>query len=332
MDAHELHAEVQRAIGHGQLQRARALVFHWLKTWAEALPEQPSRHQLRQPELWTALADVVERTSDHYLIERFWQILDQLPAAASTGSSHTSNVLMGVPLLNRFDLLERLLMSLDHPIDTLAIVDNSIPPEGSPGGSTHLSTQLEALRQLGHPMVRQIRIARPFCNLGVAASWNLILSSFPQAATAFLANNDVILAPGILSEALRKLNPLRAQFLPLLPEPNGFSAFFITSPCWDRIGLFDASFHPAYCEDLDYRDRLRNEPAIEQLSGDFAHEAMARLNPHHSATIASDPAVKAHNTISYALNRLWYFSQRRLRHDPRGTWRRLWLAQWSNAE
>jgi hypothetical protein len=332
MDARELPAEVQQAITSGDLQRARALVFHWLHAWAEALPPQPSRQQLRQPDLWSALAAVVERTSDHYLIERFWQVIDRLPPPPSSDPPGLSLPLLGVPLLNRFDLLERLLGSLDHPVDTLAIVDNSIPPEGHPGGGSPLTGQLEALRQLGHPLIRQIRIARPFCNLGVAASWNLILTSFPQAPLALLANNDVVLAPGVLAAALQHLDPGRPQLLPLLPEPNGFSAFLLTALCWDRIGLFDASFHPAYCEDLDYRDRLRNEPAIDQLDGGFAHGAMARLNSEHSATIGSDPALSRFNRTSYALNRLWYFSQRRLRQDPRGSWRRLWLAQWSDAE
>jgi len=318
-------AEVQQAIAKGNMLRARALVFHWLNAWAETLPSRPSRRELRQPELWNSLAAVVERTSDHYLIERFWQIIDCLAPPKTV-----NRLLLGVPLLNRFDLLERLLCSLDHPVDTLAIVDNSITPEGHSASSSPLAGQLEALRQLGHPLIREIRIARPFCNIGVAASWNLILTSFPQAATALLINNDVVLAPGVLREALQRLDPESPQILSLLPEPNAFSAFLLTASCWDRIGLFDASFHPAYCEDLDYRDRVRNDPTIEQLDGSFAHGAMARLNSDHSATIGSDPKLNQFNNTSYALNRLWYLSQRRLRRDPRGTWRRLWLAQWSN--
>lgn len=328
MDSANHSSQVQQAIANGDLQRARALVFHWLNAWAETLPPRPSRAQLRQPELWLALAAVVERTSDHYLIERFWQVLDRLPPPAVSGSGLP---LLGIPILNRLDLLERLLASLDHPVDTLAIVDNSIPPEGQAGGGSALGAQLEALRQLGHPLIRQIRIARPFCNLGVAASWNLILTSFPQAPLALLANNDVVLAAGVLGEALQRLDSSQPQFLPLLPDPNGFSAFLLTARCWDRIGLFDTGFHPAYCEDLDYRDRLRNEPAVQQLDGRFAHAAMAQCNGEHSATIHSDPALERCNRTSYALNRLWYFSQRRLRQDPRGTWQRLWLSQWSES-
>jgi hypothetical protein len=55
---------------------------------------------------------------------------------------------------------------------------------------------------------------------------------------------------------------------------------------------------------------------------------MTALNSEHSATINSDPELQRHNRTSYALNRLWYLSERRLRRDPRGSWRRLWLSQW----
>jgi len=317
--------QVRSAIDTADLNRARALVFHWLNDWANLLPHNPTLRDLRQPELWHALAAVVERTSDHYLIERFWQVLDRLPPEPY---SSTDIPLLGVPILNRFDLLERLLDSLDYPVDTLAIVDNSIAPDGYPGIGSPLASRLDELSQLRHPLIRQIRIARPFCNIGVAASWNMILMSFPQAPFALLVNNDVVLAPGVLASAMQRINPSRAQLLTLIPDPNGFSAFLLTALCWDRLGLFDTSFHPAYFEDLDYRDRLRNDTSIDQLDGSFAHVAMAQLNNEHSATIDSDATLSHFNRTSYALNRLWYFSQRRLRQDPRGTWRRLWLAQW----
>ncbi len=318
-----LGQEVQEAIRANHLPTARAVVYHWLLGWAASLPANPSRAQLLQPDLWRCLGDVAERTGDQYLIERFWQVLDSLPGPRPAGATQVGPLpLLGVPILNRPDLLQRLLDSLDHPVQTLAVVDNS------PAHST-VAAQLGAIRQLGHPMIESIRIARPFSNLGVAASWNLILTSFPQATVALLANNDVTFAPGVLTAALAHLNVDRPQFLPLLPDPNGFSAFLITALCWDQLGLFDPNFHPAYGEDLDYRDRMRATPKVDQLDGSFAHAAMAQLNREHSATIASDPALEDQNRSSFALNRLWYLSHRRLRQDPRGSWRRLWLNQWT---
>jgi hypothetical protein len=340
-------AAVVSAVACGQLPEARALLLAWLRHWAEGLPPRPGRRELRQPELWGALARYVEASGDHALIERLWQLLDRLPpppapppalkphspATTTTTAAATRTLpLLGVPILNRIDLLERLLASLDQPVHTLAIVDNSIDHSANnstaaPAGAS-ISQELEALRQRGHPLIQQIRIARPFRNLGVAASWNLILSNFPEAPLALLANNDIQFAPGVLDAALSRIDTARPQFLALLEPPNAFAAFLLTPLCWDRLGLFDPNFHPAYCEDLDYRDRLQANPEVQQLDGSFAHAAMAACNPSHSATIGSDPELARHNRTSYALNSLWYLSERRLRRDPRGSWRRLWLAQW----
>jgi hypothetical protein len=118
--------------------------------------------------------------------------------------------------------------------------------------------------------------------------------------------------------------------MPLLPLPQQFSAFAITAPCWDRLGLFDPGFHPAYCEDLDYRDRLRADPAVHWLELPELQAAMASLNAAGSATISSDADLACRNRCSFALNRLWWLSHRRLRHDPRGSWLRQWLTEWKD--
>ncbi len=327
-------AEVfSESIGRGDFLQARSLVHQWLETWAASLPEQPTRRDLRQPELWSSLALVVEHTNDHFLIERFWQILERCPPPLATALDRLP--LLGIPILNRADLLAQLLDSLDHPVDHLAIVDNSVLPQSKAGQAnqgepTEVQRYLDALCQLGHPLVNHIHVARPFRNLGVAASWNLILSSFPEAPIALLANNDVRFAPGVLQSSLALMDVTRPQVLHLLPSPASFSAFLLTALCWDRLGLFDPNFHPAYGEDLDYRDRIRANPEVEEIDAGFAHQAMLDLNRRQSATIASDAALFRFNQTSFALNRLWYFSHRRIRQDCRGTWRRLWLAQWSD--
>ena len=320
-------AAIQQALQQGDLASARALLLAWMRRWATALPSHPSRTELRQPELWSALASYVDRTGERELIERLWQLLDRLPAPAPPQGALERLPLLGVPILNRVDLLERLLDSLDHPVQTLALVDNSPAGEAS---ASELGERLRNLQRRGHPLIETIEVARPFRNLGVAASWNLILSSFPEAGCALLVNNDIQLAPGVLAQALQCIDARRPQLLPLLPPPQAFSCFLLTCRCWDQLGLFDPGFHPAYCEDLDYRDRLQRSSAVEQLDGRFAHEAMVALNPSHSTTISSDPALEACNRVSYPLNQLWYLSERRLRRDPRGSWRRLWLAQWSS--
>jgi hypothetical protein len=318
-------SEVARLLASGHLHEARALVHRWLQQELSRNHASNVRTQLRNPALWAALADVVERTSDQALLERFWQHLDSVcPPPSPPGVLP----LLGVPILNRIDLLHRLLDSLDVPVATLAIVDNS--PAAHRGGPSALQPHLQELRQRGHPLIGAVEIARPFGNLGVASSWNHILSAFADAPLALLANNDVCFAPGVLAAALQRIDTARAQFLPLLPGAQEFSAFLITALTWNRIGLFDEHFYPAYHEDLEYRDRLRADPSVEVIDGSFCHGAMTACNREASATIGSDPRLAAHNQASFAMNRLWYLSHRRLRDDPRGSWVRRWLAQWTD--
>jgi hypothetical protein len=319
-------AQLQAHLAAGELQKARSLVFHWLQGYRRDLPPHPERHQLRHPLLWSALGDVVERTGDHYLLELFWQMLDEVAPAAWCETDGHALPLLGVPLLNRPDLLLQLLESLDVPVVTLAVVDNS------PGSAAEaeVRTVLDRLERHGHPLVSELRIARSFGNAGVAASWNLILRSFPEAPMALIINNDVQLMPGVLAEALQRIDPKQAQMLPLLPVPQEFSAFVITACCWNRIGLFDPSFHPAYCEDLEYRDRLRAERTVDWPAAADLQARMAVGNGCSSATIESDPQLKRYNQCSFALNRLWYLSHRRLQNDRRGTWIRQWLCAWSD--
>jgi len=227
-----------------------------------------------------------------------------------------------VPILNRFDLLERLLNSLDHPVQTLAIVDNS-------EGHGDLSEKLQALLRNGHPMIEEIKVATPFNNLGVAGSWNLILRSFPEASVVLLANNDVQLSPLALQSALEAIDWQSPCWLPMLPYPDSFSAFLLTAQTWDLVGLFDENFYPGYCEDIDYLERLQAQPEVQSIHLPDLQQAMAKFNPCGSATINSDTKLLACNRISFQLNRLWLLSRRRHLGDHRGTWARRWLCQWT---
>jgi hypothetical protein len=321
----EWESAIASAIRSADLNKARSLVFHWLKAYQQKIGVIADRESLRNPALWTCLADVVERTNDQYLLEYFWQILDKAkPVFSSCAKESLVAVpLLGIPILNRPDLLDTLLESIDHPVDTVAIVDNS-------NGNIEMQRHLSKLQNQTFPCIKRILISRSFINLGVAASWNQILLAFPDAPFALLVNNDIQFSKGTLAKAIQQIDPQQPQLLSLIPEPNNYSAFFITAKAWDRIGLFNSSFYPAYCEDLDYRDRIRCDTEIQILDGSDYLTSMLDLNTSHSQTIASDPALARFNRTSFALNRLWYLSHRRLRNDPRGTWMRRWLAAWQD--
>jgi hypothetical protein len=320
-------SSVRVALEQNDLFYANQQCHQWLKHYSQIVSSGCSRDQFRHPELWLAIANVAERTSDFLLVEKLFQIFEHF----TFNFSYTGRVpLLGVPIVNRPDLLARLLDSLDVPVDVLAIVDNSRISGHDKGSTVDNSVQryLSALQQIGHPLVDTILVSVPFRHLGVAASWNHILTSFPELPLALIVNNDVVFAANTLRQSLERINLNRPQFLPLFQAPNSFSAFFMTSLCWDQLGLFDPNFQYAYFEDMEYRDRLISNPAVEWIQDVAITAAMDALNHEHSLTIKSNPAYAASNQLSYAMNKLWYLSPRRFRGEQKGLWRRLWLAQW----
>ncbi len=310
-------------IERGDFAAAKSLLFLWVQAFFASLPAAPSRRQLTNPDLWGSLAQYAAISGDHTPVDDFWNRLDTITPQTRTPDAIP---LLGIPILNRPDLLVRLLDSLDQPVETLAIVDNSIGADLS--DSEALSRLLAQLERQPPAGIGKVRVARPFANQGVAASWNAILTSFPEAPFALLVNNDVAFSPGVLAEVIARIDPARPQFLPLLPAPQEFSAFAITPAVWNRVGLFDANFHPAYCEDLDYAERLRGCEAIEWIAPEPLQSQQQQANPTTSATIASDPRLAACNRTTYLLNCLWLHSRRRLENPHQGTWMRRWLSQW----
>jgi hypothetical protein len=325
-DPAERARRIELLLELGAWRQARTQVLGWLLEWLALLPERGKPSRLSSLELWRCLADVCERSHDDQLLELFWQGIDRLrPQAAPQGVLP----LLGVPVLNGLQHLRRLLRSLDVPIQILAIVDQS--GGRSDQQSRQLRDELQRLEQEGLPGVERVCLARPFGNAGVASAWNQILLSFPQAPLALIVNHDVVFPPGILAEALNSLDSGQAQFLSLFPGDRAFSAFALTARAWNAVGRFDERYYPAYCEDLDYRDRLLATPTVQRLDGSFAHARMLAWNPLQSQTLADDPALAEANALSFQLNRLWYFFRRRGPGSSwlnTGLWSQRWLSSW----
>jgi GT2 family glycosyltransferase len=80
-----------------------------------------------------------------------------------------------VPVLNRYDLLQRMLDSVDVSVEHLLVIDNG------PGSDLTFNGSFKKVTVLHMP-----------ANLGVSGSWNLGIKSFPYAQRWFIASNDVV--------------------------------------------------------------------------------------------------------------------------------------------
>lgn len=148
-----------------------------------------------------------------------------------------------LPVLNRFDLLEESIRSIDHPVENLLIIDNSGQyqlPDGLYGGKSWV---------LNMP-----------ANMGVAGSWNLGIKCFPHAPYWVFMSNDNYWMPGGLREMEELSDPTK-----LVMSNVAWNAFSLGSDIVKSVGLFDENYHPAYYEDTDYMERLRIAGIQDQI-------------------------------------------------------------------
>lgn len=197
-----------------------------------------------------------------------------------------------VPVLNRYDLLERMIASIDFPIAHLLIIDNGA------------SSVLEDI-QIEVPDVVEHTTYLPMpANLGVAASWNLGIKSFPYDNRWFFASNDVVFRPG----ALERLCEAHTDEITLSGMFPFWQVFSVGYEAVRRLGFFaDESFFPAYFEDNDLTARANHyEVPIRKLDLPLDHD--------NSSTLKSDPLFQTLNGDTFARNQA-YFRDKVARED-----------------
>lgn len=92
----------------------------------------------------------------------------------------------------------------------------------------------------------RVDVVSPLENLGVAASWNMMLEC---GEPIIIANDDIVLGPHQFEEMARALGT--HPFV-----GNGWCLFGQTPECTERVGFYDENFFPAYYEDSDYAVRM----------------------------------------------------------------------------
>lgn len=151
---------------------------------------------------------------------------------------NNQNVAVCVTVLNRYDLLRELLVSLllsgQHV--RVIIIDNGNEEE----------CLGDAIKEINLPIT--VYVSSPA--LGLAASWNWFIDQ-TKGEERIICNDDIKFAP----ESIGKLLESEADLV--FPEGVGFSCFLIRDKCIQKIGLFDEHLSPgfAYFEDCDYMFR-----------------------------------------------------------------------------
>ena len=173
------------------------------------------------------------------------------------------NFLVGIPTLNRYDLLKpNLSLYLkDFEGVEIMIIDN-----GKQG------------------IKENVKLIENDRNLGVGKSWNII-SDYAfhsrQLDFALILNDDVYLGKNVKSVV-----DLYNKKKSLVRSTQDWSAFILPRTVYESVGKFDECFYPAYYEDSSYEYRMK-------LMG-ISVVKTPELNPiiyKQSQTLEKDPEI-----------------------------------------
>lgn len=138
-----------------------------------------------------------------------------------------------IPVLNRFDLLEQTLNSIDHPVDNILIIDNS-------GSNWKPKDDRLNINVLNMPS-----------NQGISGSWNLGIKCYPHAPYWLIGSADTSFREG----ELKKFEKFSGSDY-FIKSNAHYSCFSVGENIVKAVGLFDEYIYPAYFEDNDFDDRM----------------------------------------------------------------------------
>lgn len=145
---------------------------------------------------------------------------------------------LGFATLKRFDLAERLLASIDYPVEHLVIVNNSGTKEWTP-------IKPDKVKNLWH-------IEVPY-GLGLVGAWNLIVKSTPYAPYWVLVNDDAWFEKGALQTIAENVDTSALNFVDIVPQ---WSCVVFGEGMVQKVGLYDERFYPLYFDDNDLERRV----------------------------------------------------------------------------
>lgn len=203
-------------------------------------------------------------------------------------------VVLAVPCLRRYDLLQKLCESAERGTrkpDSYFIVDNGGNLPGKlASGEVHLPPTALVASQ-----------TKP---RGVAGAWNLALRE-NKGAHVIISNDDVELHASTVEALVRGAEETDAEFIATAFNPGAmFCVFLIKHSLIERIGAFDERFYPAYFEDNDYHRRMKLA-GVQELQVDGAsydHVGSATLK------VLSAQEIQQHNK-DFERNRKLYIQK-----------------------
>jgi GT2 family glycosyltransferase len=186
---------------------------------------------------------------------------------------------LAVPVLDRYDLLVKMEDSVDIEVARYYVIDNGGRYEGP---TASMREHAEA-----------IHVCNPGFNLGFGGAINLAIKANIGAMWWMFSNDDMIFAEGHLAALEKRM--WEEEHGPAVAFMSGHSAFAVNDKAIEKVGWFDESYHPAYCEDCDFdwRSKLLGVARID-IPGGSLHKG--------SQTIYGNQMLRSSNDRTYKSN------------------------------
>jgi len=200
---------------------------------------------------------------------------------------------LAFPTYARHDLAQRMIDSIDYPVEHLVIVDNSGKREFEP-------VKPEIVKNLWLIQV-------PF-GLGPTAAMNFVIKSTPHAPYWIFASEDTWCVPGSLEKIHNEVDTEALNFVDAQPD---WCFVAVGEGVILKAGLCSELFYPLYYDDNDY-ERIIDAHGIPKK------RIHARINHDNSSTLASGYSEK--NRKTFATNGILYEKRRAENNLNGGEW------------
>lgn len=194
-----------------------------------------------------------------------------------------------VPVLNRYDLLNRMIESIDYPVERLLIIDN--------GWGIHQGSEGPVSN---NPNVLAMDVINIYSNLGIAPAWNLGVKNYPFEEVFYFTSNDCVFAPGTLQKLQQESAPDKVTISEMWPH---WQLFSVGAKVFEACGLFDEAIFPMNFEDDEFEWRVTEMGfSVTKANLPMIHDGQM--------TFKSNNHYAARNSETYRANEA-YFNQKK---------------------
>ena len=200
---------------------------------------------------------------------------------------------LAFPTYARHDLAQRMIDSIDYPVEHLVIVDNS---------------GKRVFQPVKPDIVKNLWLIQVPYGLGPVAAMNFVIKTTPHAKYWVFASEDTWCAPGSLEKIHNEVDTEALNFTDAVPD---WCFVAIGEGVILNAGLQSELFHPLYFDDNDY-ERMIDARGIPK------RRIHAKIHHDNSSTLASGFGQK--NSVTFAKNQILYEQRRAENNMNSGEW------------